>query len=70
MIPLVFADTGESCIIKRVGGKPETRKRLEKLGFSAGAMVSVITQNAGDLIVCVNESRVAVSEEMARNIFV
>ena len=70
MIPLVFADTGESCIIKRVGGNPETKKRLKKLGFSAGAEVSVITQNAGNLIVCVNESRVAVSEEMARHIFV
>ena len=70
MIPLVFADTGEICIIKRVGGNPETKKRLKKLGFSAGAEVSVITQNAGNLIVCVNESRVAVSEEMARHIFV
>ena len=55
---------------KRVGGNLETKKRLKKLGFSAGAEVSVITQNAGNLIVCVNESRVAVSEEMARHIFV
>ena len=34
-MPLILAKAGEQNIIKRVGGKPETRKFLENLGFVA-----------------------------------
>lgn len=70
MMPLVFAEAGESCIIKKIGGSPETKKHIENLGFVAGAEVSVITETGGNLIVNVKESRVAVSKEMAQKIFV
>ncbi len=70
MMPLIFAEPGESCIIKRVSGSPETKKHIENLGFVAGAEVSVITQTGGNLIVNVKESRIAVSREMAQKIFV
>ena len=33
MMPLTMADVGEPITIKRVGGKEETRKFLENLGF-------------------------------------
>ena len=36
MMPLTFANVGEENMIKKVGGKPETRKFLENLGFVAG----------------------------------
>ena len=35
MMPLTFANVGEENMIKKVGGKPETRKFLENLGFVA-----------------------------------
>lgn len=34
MMPLTFANVGEENMIKKVGGKPETRKFLENLVLS------------------------------------
>ena len=55
MMPLLFADKGESCIIKKVGGSAETKKHIENLGFVAGAEITIITENGGNLIVNVKE---------------
>ena len=46
------------------------RTHLENLGFVAGANVIVISEIAGNLIVNVKESRVAIDKEMAMKIFV
>ncbi len=70
MIPLVLAEPGEENIILRVGGSPETKKHLEDLGFVAGGSVTVLNTIAGNLIVNVKESRVAISREMAGKIMV
>jgi ferrous iron transport protein A len=70
MMPLIFADTGEINIIKRIGGSPEVKKHLENLGFVAGGEVTVINEIGGNLIVKVKEARVAVSKEMAQKIMV
>lgn len=69
-MPLTFANIGEENIIKKVGGKPETKKFLETLGFVAGGIVTVVTQTGGNVIVNIKESRVAVSEEMANKIMI
>ncbi len=70
MMPLTFAATGDDVIVKKIGGKPEVKKHLEKLGFVAGSEISVITEQNGNLIVKVKEARVAVSKEMANKIFI
>ena len=36
MMPLTMLNTGEPSIIKKVGGKEETRRFLENLGFVVG----------------------------------
>ncbi len=69
-MPLAFADMGVEYIIQRVGGKQETRKHLENLGFVAGAFVTVINKVNGNLIVKVKECRVALSEELAQKIVI
>ena len=69
-MPLILAKAGEQNIIKRVGGKPETRKFLENLGFVAGGTVTIISEISGNVIVNVKASRVAVSREMAQKIMV
>lgn len=69
-MPLVLAANGEEHIIHRVGGSPEVKKHLENLGFVAGGSVTVISENGGNLIVNVKESRIAVSREMANKIFI
>ena len=70
MMPLTLADVGEENIIKRLAGKPEVKKHLENLGFVVGGKVTVLTSMGGNVIVNVKETRVAISEEMARKIMV
>lgn len=69
-MPLTMAKVGEENLIKKIGGKAETKKFLESLGFIAGSPVTVISEIAGNLIVSVKDSRVAVSREMANKIIV
>lgn len=70
MMPLALANVGEEYIIQRIGGKPEVKKHLENLGFTAGGNVTVITANSGNIIVNVRETRVAISREMAQKIMI
>ena len=70
MIPLSMADVGQPQIIRKIGGSPEVRQHLETLGFNVGGEVSVVCTLAGNLIVKVKESRVAVDEALARKIMV
>ena len=70
MMPLTFADNDTVNIIRGVGGSPEVKKHLENLGFVVGGNVQVINRLGGNVIVNVKESRVAISEEMARKIMI
>lgn len=70
MMPLTMAKIGEENCIRKVGGKPEIRTRLKELGFVAGSAVTVLSTLGGNVIVCVKDSRVAISREMASRIFV
>ena len=58
MMPLMFANTGETNIIKKVGGSPEVKEG------------TIISSLGGNVIVNVKETRVAISEEMARKIMI
>ena len=70
MMPLTMMRTGEENTIKKVGGKEETRKFLENLGFVAGSAVTVVSDTGGNLIVNVKDSRVAIGKDMANKIMV
>ena len=70
MMPLTLADVGKEQIIHRIGGNDEVRRHLENLGFVAGGEVTLISSMGGNVIVKVKESRVAISEEMARKLMV
>ena len=70
MMPLSLANVGEANTIKKIGGSPEVKKHLENLGFVVGGNVTVITMLVGNVIVNVKETRVAISEEMARKIMI
>lgn len=56
--------------VRKIGCDSEEKKRLENLGFVIGSQIMVINQNKGDIIVNVKDSRIAISEETAQNIFV
>ena len=70
MMPLSYAERGQPQIIKKVGGSPEVKQHLEDLGFHVGGQVSIVSTLGGNLIVQVKESRIAVSQELARKIMV
>lgn len=70
MMPLNLANKGETQIIKKIGGKPEVKKHLENLGFNVGGEISIVNELNGNLIIKVKESRVAISDELARKIMI
>lgn len=61
---------GKEHRIKKIGGSPKIKKHLENLGFIAGGHVTIISEFAGNIIVNVKETRVAISKEMAQKIMV
>lgn len=69
-MPLTMAKPGELNEIKKVSGKEEIRKFLSSLGFVAGGDVTVISENNGNLIVNVKDSRVAIGKDMALKILI
>lgn len=69
-MPLSMVKTGEPNVIKKIGGKEETRKFLENLGFVAGGVVTVVSEIRGSLIVNIKDSRVALGMDMANKIMV
>ncbi len=70
MMPLAFAEMGETQIVKKISGNPEVKKHLEDLGFNVGGEISVVSKLGENIIVKVKESRVAISSELARKIFI
>ena len=69
-MPLSMAPEGKENEICKIGGKEETRLFLERLGFVVGAIVTVISEIQGNLIVNVKDSRVAIGKDMAGKILV
>lgn len=69
-MPLIFANINEQNRIKKIGGGKDTKRHLENLGFVPGSLVSVITRMNGNIIVNVKDSRIAISEELAKKIMI
>ncbi len=69
-MPLTLAEMGIPQVIKKIGGKDETKRFLEKLGFAAGGEVTVVSEISGNMIVNVKEARIAISKAMASRILV
>ena len=70
MIPLTYATAGEKNVIKRISGKPEVKQHLETMGFVTGAIVSVVSDVNGNLIVNVKDTRVALDKQLATKIMI
>ena len=70
MMPLSMLSTGEIKKVIKINGKDDTRRFLENLGFVEGSEVSVISEIAGNLIVNIKDTRVAIDKAMANRIIV
>lgn len=69
-MPLTLAQPGEQVTIRRVTGKDEVRAHLAELGFVADTVVTVVSALAGNLIVQVKDSRVALDAALANRILI
>ncbi len=70
MMPLHLATQTVPQVVRHVGGSPEIKKHLEDLGFTVGSEVTVVSSLAGNLIVKVKDSRVAIGKDLATKILV
>ena len=70
MMPLAMARVGETVMIRQISGKDEVRQHLAELGFVADCDVTVVSEMAGNLIVQVKDSRIALDKTMANRIMV
>lgn len=70
MMPLTMAKTGEPVTIRKITGKDEVRLHLAELGFVVDSEVTVVTEIAGNVIVQVKDSRVALNRAMANRIMI
>ena len=65
-MPLSFLGSGETATIAKVRGRGDLH--LENLGFVEGARVTVTAEAAGDLIVEVKGTQVALNKQIASRI--
>ena len=70
MMPLTMAKSGEKVTIRKISGKDEVRQHLAELGFVVNSDVTVVSEIAGNLIVQVKDSRIALDKSMANRIIV
>ena len=70
MLPLTMAKPGETAAIRRISGRDEVRQHLAELGFVVDGEVTVVSELAGNLIVQVKNSRVALDRTMANRIMI
>ncbi|MCR5828956.1 MAG: ferrous iron transport protein A [Lachnospiraceae bacterium] len=70
MMPILYANQGEENIIRKVGGSAEVKRHLEDLGFTPGAVVTLVSSLGGNVIVKIKESRIALDKEMAGKVMI
>ena len=70
MMPLTMAKTGETVTIRKITGKDEVRQHLAELGSVVDSDVTVVSEIAGNLILQVKDSRIALDRTMANRIMI
>lgn len=69
-MPLTMARVGEINYIKKILGRDETTRFIQKLGFVEGEEVMVVSEIAGNIILTIKDSRVALDKGMANRILI
>ena len=70
MVPLSMVKPGETVTIRKITGKDEIRQYLAELWFVTDCAVTVVSEIAGNLILQVKDSRVALDRTMANRIMI
>jgi len=67
-IPLALVTPGVDVQVLSIKGRDNTKRFLANLGFVEGAIVSVVTELDGNVIVSIKDTRVALNKAMATRI--
>ena len=70
MMPLTMAKSGERVTVRKITGKDEIRQHLAELGVVVDSDITVVSEIAGNLIVQVKDSRIALDKSMANRIMI
>ena len=70
MMPLTMAKTGDTVTIRKITGRDEVRQHLAELGFVVDSDVTVVSEIAGNLILQVKDSRIALDKTVANRIMI
>ena len=65
MVPVTMAKSGDNVVIRKITGSDKIRQHLAELGFVVDGRVTVVNEIAGNLILQVKDSRIALDKSMA-----
>ena len=69
-MPLSLAKAGDVSCIKQLTGNDKTRRHLEDLGLVVGSDIMIVAEMAGNIIVNIKGSRLAIDKSLANNILI
>lgn len=69
-MPLAMVKEGEKVRIVAITGTDAVRKHLGSLGFIPGAVVTVVQLMNGSMILGIQDSRIAINEDLSRRVMV
>ena len=69
-MPLTMARPGECVTIRKITGRADTVRLLNRIGFIEGHPVTVVSSIAGNLILNVKDTRVALDRQLSSCIVV
>ena len=70
MMPIIMGSSGNEYEIRKISGNDKIKKHLANLGFVPGEKVTLVSVNAGSVIVNVKNVRVGISDVLARRIMI
>ena len=65
---LSMAPLHQNFCIQRIRGKDKVIKQLSNMGVQKGKEIMVISENGGNLVIRIADTRIAISKELARKI--
>ena len=69
-MPLAMLRVGEKARVVAITGTDTVRKHLGSLGFVPGVVISVVQVANGSMILGLQDSRIAVNDDLVRRIMV
>ena len=69
-MPLTLVNEGMQVCIRKITGKDDTVRFLNRLGLVEGEQISIVSRVAGNLIVNVKDTRIALDKNLANRIAV